>query len=113
MIGAQLTLLNVQFEQYKLREGLLHMQFAWDIRNTTQAGKLNQINLATNARNFPAETMADAFMYTAATLADPTLASAAPPNGTAPVCLQSWHPKVGVVWLLCHWPEVSSCIASL
>jgi len=90
----------VQFEQYKLLEGLLHMQFAWDISNMTQVGKLNQISLATDSPNFSAETMIDALMYTAATLADPTLA--APPNGPAPVCLHSWHPKVSLVWLLCH-----------
>jgi len=84
----------VQFQQYKLLEGLLHMQFAWDISNMTQVGKLNQISLATDSPNFSVETMIDALMYTAASLADPTLA--APPNNTAPVSLQSWHPKVGV-----------------
>ncbi|DBA78014.1 TPA: hypothetical protein ACH3X1_009106 [Trebouxia sp. C0004] len=65
-------------------------EFSWDISNTTQAGKLNQITLATNTPNFPnpAETVADAFMYTAATLADPTLA--APPNGTAPAYPNFW-----------------------
>ena len=68
---------------------MLYMQFAWDISNTTQAGQLNQATLAMGSPNFPnpAETRIDALLYTAATLADPTLA--APPNGTAPVCLQA------------------------
>ncbi len=73
---------------------MLHLQFAWDISNTTEAGKLNQMNLATDSPNFPnpAETRIDALMYTAATLADPTLA--APPIDTAPVSLPSWDPEM-------------------
>lgn len=88
------TLLNVHFEPCKVHESMLHLQFAWDISNTTEAGKLNQMNLATDSPNFPnpAETRIDALMYTAATLADPTLA--APPNDTAPVSLPSWDPKM-------------------
>lgn len=55
------------------------------------------MSLAQSSPNFPnpAETRIDALMYTVATLADPTLA--APPNGTAPVSLQSWDPKIGVL----------------
>jgi len=91
------TLLNVHFEPCKVHENLLHLQFAWDISNTTEAGRLNQMTLAADSPNFPnpAETRIDALMYTAATLADPTLA--APPNDAAPVSLQSWDPKMGVV----------------
>ena len=90
-------MLNEHFEPYNLHESLLHLQFAWDISNTTEAGKLNQNSLASDSPNFPnpAETRIDALMYTVATLADPTLA--APPNGTAPVSLPSWTPKMGVV----------------
>ena len=68
---------------------MLYPQFAWDITNTTVAGQLDQGAIASDSPNFPdpAERAIDALINTAATVADPSLA--APPSGSAPVCLQS------------------------
>ena len=83
------TVLHLRFAWEYRCDTVLYLQFAWDITNTTVAGQLDQGIIATGSPNFPdpAERVIEALLNTAATVADPTLA--APPNGSAPVCLQS------------------------